>query len=85
MGDLIELEPADKGIQEKLKERLQDAQSGELDGLVMISVYKTGRVTTTLEGAFSPDPDDLAKIIGYLNLTILDLYAIATEECGYDE
>ena len=83
MGDLIELEPADKGIQEKLKERLQDAQSGELDGLVMISVYKTGRVT--LEGAFSPDPDDLAKIIGYLNLTILDLYAIATEEYEYDE
>jgi len=83
MGDVRMIDPLSEEVNECLQERCRE--SADIDGLVMLTVYKSGRVTCDIKGAFSPDPDDLAKLLGYLDMTAKDLYSIATEEEYIDE
>ena len=78
MGDVRHIDANTQEVEETL--RLRHNDSSEIDGLILISVYKNGHVTTDISGALSPDPDDLAKLLGRLDLAGKDLYAIATDE-----
>lgn len=77
MGTISHIDTNSQQVEETLKNRLEDAAS--IDGLILLSVHKSGMITMDLEGAFSPDPDDLAKLLGYLEQIKYDLYSIATE------
>jgi hypothetical protein len=80
MGNVKQIDPMADEVLQTLTERLAEAQSGKIDGFVMLSVYKkSGAIVTDLKGQFSMEPDDLAALIGYLDLMGKDLYRIATE------
>jgi hypothetical protein len=80
MGDLRQIDPLSNEVLQELKQRLEDAQKGEIDGLIMISVYKSGAMAPAIKGAFSPDVDDYTKLMGMLWNMGLDLRDIVNQE-----
>lgn len=81
MGDITQIDAIADEVLQTLTERLEDARAGKIDGFIMVSVYKkSGAILPDLKGEFSPEPDDLAALLGHLDMLGKDLYRIATED-----
>lgn len=81
MSKVTQIDPIADEVFQTLSERLEDAKNGKIDGFMMLSVYKqSGALVTDLKGEFSTEPDDLALLIGYLDMMGKDLYRIATTD-----
>lgn len=81
MAKVTQIDAIADEVLQTLSERLEDAREGKIDGFIMLSVYKkSGAIIPDLKGEFSPDPDDLAALLGHLDMMGKDLYRIATTD-----
>lgn len=79
MGDVSHFDINAQNVEKVLKHRHEEAQAGTIDGIIIISIRPDCSVVADVEGGFSSDPEDLAKVLGNLDMASKYVYKLATE------